>query len=413
MANAITERLAASPQRHFSPAAEAAVIGSILLDGDVIAEVLSLINCEDFYLDKHRKLFSLVTEMFMAGDQIDSVLVRDRMETVGLLDEIGFDYYAKLLEAVPIAANAAYYAQQVKDKRRYRDLLTAVSNAANVVDESLPVDEQIEKVRSIVFGMADQSGQEAYSFAEYAEAVSQEDPNVETILTGFRDLDNVTGGFQPGQLVVLAGRPSMGKSALGLDIAVKQAEYGAGVIIFSLEMTHKQLIRRLLRTETAEKLASLDITISGADTVEKQVAMIKAKQGRCDLVVIDYLQQMKTDKAETKNVEVGNITRDLKKLALRENLTVLLESQLNRGPEQRPDRRPRMSDLRDSGSVEQDADIVMLMFRADYYRKEDGLEKDHTAEVIVDKNRDGATGVVKLMFSEECVRFGDLTYGAY
>jgi len=307
-----------------------------------------------------------------------------------------------------------YYARIVKERQRYRELVTIADKIQNIPKEPLSVDEQLEQIQSLALSLEqDKSKAEYFTFADDVERIDKEVLEKIYNPTGLRNIDNIIIGFANGELVIVAGRPSMGKSALALNFILNMAKAGLSVIIFTLEMTHRGLIKRALRQEQAVVLKELDVTLhEGADTPEKILAFVKKRKQthKVDVVVVDYLQLMHAGaKNENRVQEISTISRKLKLAAIQEDIPVIALSQLNRQVENRDKHRPRLSDLRESGSIEHDADVVMLINREDYYRKNEDPDapQDGSAEVIIAKNRRGPTGVAQLVFLDEKVKFGD------
>jgi replicative DNA helicase len=291
-----------------------------------------------------------------------------------------------------------------------------VEQIKNVPAEPLTVDEQIEQIQALALGLED--GKPATEYCTFAEAekVAAEIGDEGTLVkTGLKNIDNIISGVAPGELIIIAGRPSMGKSALALQLAVNMAKSGLSVLFFSLEMTHRALIQRALKNGDVQELANLDIVLhERGDTPEKQIAFIKSRRqlSKVDVVFIDYLQLMNCGRKNDNRVsEISEISRKLKLAAVSESVPIIALSQLNRQVEQRDKHRPRLSDLRESGAIEQDADLVMLLHREDVYRRQDDPKspQDGSAELILAKNRRGKTGIANLVFLDERVCFGDKT----
>jgi len=421
--------------------AEAGVLGSMMLERDCIPGVLAVVQAEDFGKPEHSVIFSALVELYSANAPTDAVALRTQLKMMNGLERIGgVEYIARILDSVPSAASVEYYARVVRDRRQYRDTLDALERMRAVLDEPLTVPEQVQRIQDIALGIdAGKPEREFFELSDHATKVVGALPDKQDVIsTGFRSIDRIIGGVSPGDLVILAGRPAMGKSALALGFALNVAKSGKSIVFFSLEMTHKALIERAacalagvnsqtLRTdkppqedfakvcEQAFVLEKLNIVFhEGGLTPEKQRAFIKARKKThgVDVVVVDYLQLMTAGQRTTNRVdEVTTISRKLKRLAIQEHVPVLALSQLNRQVESREHHRPRLSDLRDSGSIEQDADVVMLLHREDFYRRSESPETtaiDGTAELTIAKNRRGPTGVAKLVFVEEYCKFGEL-----
>jgi len=372
---------------------------------------------------------------------IDAIALRTELKRINQLEQVGgVEYLRRITESVPHAENAAYYAGVVRDRQRYRQLISDVERMRDLLDEPLGVDEQVQEIQRIALGIeASKSEIEYFEIAEQAINVAgaMRDRR-EMIATGFRNIDRIIQGVAPGELIILAGRPSMGKSALVLDIALNMAKAGKSVLFFTLEMPYEAVIERALcnqaqvnmataKTDDApeseleklyeqgSKMRELDFALHEAGTTaEKQIAFIRTrkKMHKLDVVFIDYLQLMNSGhKSENRVQEISTISRKLKLAAVQEQVPIIALSQLNRQVEAREKHRPRLSDLRESGALEQDADIVMLLHREDYYRSRENPgtdDVDGSAEVIVAKNRRGPTGIAELTFLDEYVKFGDL-----
>jgi replicative DNA helicase len=428
----------------WSVSAEAGGIGSMILDRNVVPNVLAIIESSDyFYKPEHKILFESLVTLYTAGKPTDPVMLRDELTQHGKLDEVGgVDYIARILNSVPSAANAEYYSRIVRERWQYRQLVGAVENMQKVLDEPLDADEQAERIRQLAANLPTNGEPKGcFTLKENAEKVAVEIAKTDSsIPTSYRDIDRIIDGVRPGELVIIAGRPSMGKSALALGMALKAAKDGGDVLYVSLEMGHRSLIERAIgmagdinisllkrfpqtdkiyerANEAAHGLSKYSLTIhEGLSRPEKLVSFVveRRKAGKCDLVFVDYLQLMTTKgKVENRVAEISAISRQLKTLSMDEAIPVVALSQLNRECESRAGHRPRLSDLRDSGSIEQDADIVLLLHREDYYRQIENPSEsiDGLAEVIVAKNRCGATGTAKLVFLPETVKFGDLSEG--
>lgn len=430
-------------EKLWSVEAEAAVLGSMIIDSDCIANVLPILPTEDaFYKEEHRLIYTALLRLYTKKQPIDAIALRTGLKATNELDAAGgVEYIAKILESVPSSANALYYAGVVRDRQRYRDLITTAEQIRAVPDEPLGVDEAIQKIQDIALAMeTGKTDTEFFTLADHAAKVAEAiKENQETVLTGFRNIDRLIQGIAPGEVCIIAGRPSMGKSALALGIALNIAKAGKSVLFFTLEMTHQALIQRAIIStgkvtvsrmsegltdyefgrakESAAELERLNLVLhEGGTTPEKQIAFIRTRKKlhKVDVVFVDYLQLMNAGrKTENRVQEISTISRKLKLAAIQEQVPIIALSQLNRQVEARVNHRPKLSDLRESGALEQDADIVLLLHREDYYRrseKPDTTDVDGNAELIVAKNRRGPTGIAELKFLEESVTFGDLSY---
>jgi len=430
-----------------SLAAEAAVLGSMLLDPECIGDVVELVDSDAFYRIEHRYIFDALVTLYEKnkGIGIDAVLLRDELEKRDCLSEVGgVDYISKILDSVPSSANVSYYAGIIKDKKLLRDLIAIAGEILeNAYSQTGEVREALDEVERKIFAVTDKniSGNAAtlkdlvvrsFELIEKRQGI-----HVTGLPTGFYELDEWTCGLQNGEMIIVAGRPSMGKTSLALNIAEHIGLMEKiPVAVFSLEMGRQQLAERflcsiseidsqkvrrgLLSDEDYKKLADACAELSEApiyidDTSTLSPLELRAKARRLKsrynirCIVVDYLQLMHlgSGRVESRQQEITTISRYIKALARELNIPVIVLSQLNRSPEGREGHRPFMSDLRESGSIEQDADVVMLLHREDYYHrgKQDDYEPNNTAELIIAKQRNGPTGTVKLTFREKITRF--------
>ncbi|HHX6071757.1 TPA: replicative DNA helicase [Streptococcus pyogenes] len=432
--------------------AEQSVLGSIFISPDKLIAVREFISPDDFYKYAHKIIFRAMITLSDRNDAIDATTIRTILDDQDDLQSIGgLSYIVELVNSVPTSANAEYYAKIVAEKAMLRDIIARLTDSVNLAyDEILKPEEVIAGVERALIELNEHSNRSGFRKIsdvlkvnyEALEARSKQTSNVTGLPTGFRDLDKITTGLHPDQLVILAARPAMGKTAFVLNIAqnvgTKQKKT---VAIFSLEMGAESLVDRMLAAEGMVDSHSLrtgqltdqdwnNVTIAqGAlaeapiyidDTPGIKITEIRARSrklsqevdGGLGLIVIDYLQLITGTKPENRQQEVSDISRQLKILAKELKVPVIALSQLSRGVEQRQDKRPVLSDIRESGSIEQDADIVAFLYRDDYYRKEgDDAEEaveDNTIEVILEKNRAGARGTVKLMFQKEYNKFSSI-----
>jgi len=432
-------------EKLYSLEAEAAVLGSMIIDAHCIAKVLPMLPRSDsFFLPEHRVIYEALVKLYIEERPIDAISLRDELKTEGQLaglkgdDESSVHYIAKLMESVPSSANAVYYAKIVREKEKEREVWSAVEQIRNVVNEPGMVDEKIQAIQDIGLSL-----ETIKSGPDYVEAgkiglevvAAMQDSRDEAIPTGFRDLDRLIHGFYPGEFVLIAGRPAMGKSGLLLDLALNITKGAKAVLVFSLEMTERALVGRAVcnlaaidvtRIQSGEaddfdfaelrnaatELQKRNIILSSIGYTPEQVAGLvhRLKQTHnIGIAFVDYLQLMTAGKAESRQQEVTIISRKLKSIALRENIPLVVLSQLNRQVDARDDHRPRMSDLRESGSLEQDADLVLFVYREDYYRKDEpDFKPTGIAEIIVSKNRRGRVGKAKLVFVHDYVRFSNI-----
>lgn len=421
--------------------AEQAVIGSMLIDSACIAEVIELLRPEDFYAEEHQRIFETIYSMFNTALKIDPVTVLDRLKAQGYYDEAGGRaYLMQLMEVTPTSANVKEYASIVRDKSMLRAIANAGAEIQNLAfsggGSAAEVAELAEqKIYSVrqgreIKGLSPLKSVIMDLYAQLDER-SRSDSDIPGLSTGFRDLDVALTGLNKSDLILVAARPGMGKTAFALNIALNAAKSsGKDVVVFQLEMSKDQLASRFLASEALLdshklKTGSLNqddwIKIARATSVLAKthlyvddnpaitVAEIKAKCRRLGenlgLIVIDYIQLMQSGgkRSENRVQEVAEISRSLKIMAKELNVPVVCLSQLSRAAEQRADKRPMLSDLRESGAIEQDADIVMFIYRDDYYDAES--DDKNVAEIILAKNRHGATGTVELQWIGQYTTF--------
>jgi replicative DNA helicase len=450
-----------------SISAEAAVLGSMMIDPKCISDVVEQLRTDAFYRIEHQMIFDALVSLYEKnkGEALDAVLLRDELEKRRQLEEIGgVEYIAKIMDCVPSSANVMYYAGIVKDKQLLRELAAA---AGEILNDAFSGDgepgEKLDEAERKIFSVTDKKvrgtaiGLKDLVTHAYEVIEKRKDNLVTGLATGFHLLDDLTCGLQNGEMIILAGRPSMGKTSFALNIA----EYiglieRTPIAIFSLEMGRQQLAERFLcsksgidaqrvrkgrlDTEQYEALVKACGELSEApiyidDTSLLTPLELRAKARRLknqrdiQCIIVDYLQLMHlgTSRVESRQQEVTIMSRYLKALAGELNIPVVVLSQLNRAPEGREDHKPRMSDLRESGSIEQDADVVMLLHREDYYRRterqeiseregntvrssDDGRIEENTAEIIIAKQRNGPTGSVALTFRKQIMRFENLSH---
>lgn len=425
--------------------AEKSVLGSILLDKDALYEVLEVLRAEDFYNDMHKEIYSAIVELYRKNEPVDTLTVSEELKKRKSLEMVGGRGYIALLSTiVPSTSNAGQYAKIIGEKAVLRRLIGAASDIIEKgYQEKMESAEVLDFAERGIFEIA-QSRQTKdfqplkdvlWSNIAKIDEMSKLDGNITGLTTGFIDLDARTSGLQRSDLIMLAARPSMGKTAFALNIAQQAAIKGkAKVLIFSLEMSKDQLGQRLLSMESRiemqklktgslerkdwdqihialDTLSKTDIYIDDtpgitAMEIKNKCRRLKGEKG-LDLVVIDYLQLMSFEgKSESRQQEITAISRFLKQLAREMDCPVLVLSQLSRAPEQRTDHRPILSDLRESGSIEQDADIVMFLYRDEYYNPET-TEKPNICEVNIAKQRSGPTGSIELTWLGKYTRFVD------
>jgi replicative DNA helicase len=425
--------------------AEVAVLGASLLSRPALAEVVEILHAEDFYRAAHRIVFEAIFELFRKGEVIDPITVADQLQSAGRLDDIGgASGIHDLVASVPTAANAAYHARIVSEKAMLRRLIDAGTEVVGLgFDGGSDVNMTIDRAEQVIYDVAQGRVSSEYTplkelLSEGFERIEQRFENrseVTGLPTGFNDLDRLTAGLQPQNLVIVAARPAMGKSSLSLGIAqYVTVELQRPAVIFSLEMSKAEIVDRMLSSEARIdsfkiRTGRLDDTdwasLSDAmgrladaplfidDTAAITLMEIRAKCRRLkqrhglELVVVDYLQLMQSHRrVENRVQEVSEISRGLKMIAKELDLPVLALSQLSRQPESRTDKRPQLSDLRESGSIEQDADLVGFIYRDEIYDKESA--ERGVAELIIAKHRNGPTGVVKLAFLDHLTKFANL-----
>lgn len=423
--------------------AEESVIGALLLSVEAVNEVMDRVDPEDFYVPAHQAIFESMRELFDTNQAIDAVTVSEALRRRGELDKVGgIQYLTRLVDIVPSTSNVLYYAGIVEDHAKRRELIRAGSQvteyAFNVDDDIVNV---LDRAEQAVLGVAEKRSSQTLlevgpmfsNVLEHIEMLEQSGSETTGLATGFVDLDKKLAGLQPANLVVIAGRPAMGKSSLAMNIATNVAAAGEPVAIFSLEMSKEEIVQRILSSvgrvdsmklrsgqlgalwqrvvDAAGRMYQAPIYIDDSPIVtitdiRAKCRRLKRKKG-LSMVVVDYIQLMESSGTENRQQEIAQISRNLKNLARELEVPLVAMSQLNRSLESREDKRPRLSDLRESGSIEQDADVVMFIYRHEYYHPEDQEEKG-IAKVIVAKHRAGSTGPVELTFQPEFTRFANL-----
>ena len=423
--------------------AEQSTLGAAMLSEEALGDIMEEVNTEDFYDPGHREIFAAIKELFRRSEPVDLLTVSEELNKRGSLEIAGGrDYVLSLPSLSPSISNAAGYAKVVAKKSMARKILQAASDIqAKGYDESLDGEDILDFAEQSIYEVAKE--RESGSSSHIKDILIENTRMIDRaskaggklgLTTGFASLDKMTTGLQRGDLIVLAARPSMGKSALALTMALNAAKKdNARIIIFTLEMTKEQMGQRLLSMESHIELGKLregkvntmdwkDINLA-IDKMSKTEILIdnsantafqiknkcrreKAKKG-LDLIIIDHLQLMEADgRSDSRQQEISKISRQLKLMAMDLNCPVMLISQLSRAPEMRNDKRPMLSDLRESGAIEQDADMVMLLYRDDYYHPEDS-EKPNICEVHLAKNRNGETGKVDLTWIARYTKFSD------
>ena len=423
--------------------AEQAVLGSILIDSRCLTDVVGIVQPKDFYLEQNREIYETIYTMFNFSQTIDPVTVLDKMRQLGVYHDNSRDYVQQLMEITPTAANAVRYANIVREKAMLRDLADASTDISQMVRDQVGTPSEIlESAEKKIFALRkgergdslEHIGVTLHKVFDHLDELSKSDSAIPGLSTGLRDLDKKVNGLNRSDLLLIAARPAMGKTAFGLNIALNVAKkYNKTVAIFNLEMSREQLAMRLLAIESfvdgqkmltgklteeewiklcmaSSALSQTDLRID--DNPSITVAEINAKCRRLDnlgLVIIDYLQLMNgsgySKGNENRQQVVSDISRSLKIMAKELNVPVICLSQLSRGPESRTDKRPMLSDLRESGAIEQDADEVLFLYRDEYYNE--NTEDKGIAECIVAKNRHGEVGTVKMQWIPQYQTFAD------
>ena len=430
--------------------AERSVLGAILLRNDTINAAVEVLQPDDFYREAHQLLLEHMIQLSERGAAIDLVTLAESLSRANALDKVGGPaYITRLVDGVPRTTNVEHYAQIVKEKSTLRRLITEASKiASDAYDADRDASEILDEAERSIFSIADARIGEGFtplsdlvnSALDTVEKLQQFKSLVTGVPTGFYDLDHKTSGMQPTDLVIIAARPSMGKTSFVINMAQNAAlEHGKVVGVFSLEMSKEQLFMRMLTSEArvdsqrlrqgmllerdlpaiaqaAEKLSMAKIFIDDSASIgvlemRAKARRLKAEHG-LDMLVIDYVQLMQgRGRFENRQQELTSISRSLKALAKELHVPILILSQLSRAPDARADHRPQLSDLRESGALEQDADVVMFIYREDRYK---GPEDEDTgeAEIIIAKQRNGPVGTVKLAFISDYTRFENLERGA-
>ena len=426
--------------------AEQSVLGSMLIDKEVIPVVMEILRSDDFYRPDHKEIYDVIIELFDRAQPIDLITVSERLRLHGKLELVGgLEYLTNMATAVPTTANVKHYAKLVEEKALLRKL---IKTSSDIVDLGFAAGEEVsyilDKAEQGIFDILQKRSSQGFvpikdvlvdTFNKLEELYNNKG-HITGVPTGFNDLDFKTSGLHNSDLILIAARPAMGKTAFALNVAQYAAVHGrVPVAIFSLEMSKEQLVNRMLCSEAMvdsgkmrtgnledndwQKVARALAPLSEApifidDTPGISITEIRAKCRRLKLehniglVVIDYLQLMQgsRSKSENRQQEISEISRSLKILAKEINIPVITLSQLSRASETRTDHRPILSDLRESGAIEQDADIVMFLYRDDYYNPE--TEKKNIAEVILAKHRNGSTGTVELVWLGQYTKFANL-----
>jgi replicative DNA helicase len=427
--------------------AEMCVLGGMMMSKDAIAEVVETVRPEDFYRPAHETVYTVITELYGAGEPVDAITVSAELTKRGQLERVGgTGYLHDLISGVPTAANAGYYAAIVRDRAVLRRLVRAGTRIAELgyATDGRDVDDVVNAAQAEVYAVSEREQSQDYlplsgivpDYLEELDLSASRNGALAGVPTGFAHLDQLTGGLHPGQMVILAARPGMGKSTLGLDFARSASvRHEVTSVIFSLEMSKQEITQRLIAAESGVRLQKIrhgDLTdedwdriVGRMDVVQKapmfiddspnmSLMEIRAKCRRLKqrhnlgLVVLDYLQLMSsTGRFKDRHLEVSEFSRALKLLAKELSLPVVAISQLNRGPEMRSDKKPMMADLRESGSLEQDADVVILLHRPDKEKQDRPPGESEDAKMLIAKHRNGRTAELDVLFLGHLAKFAE------
>ncbi len=441
----IDESIAKLPPQSLE--AEQSVLGAILLDNHSLNKAVEILSQDDFYREAHRRIFRGMLDLSERNEAIDLITLAEHLKQQNVLEEIGgVGYLASLVQAIPTAANIQHHSRIVHEKGVLRDLIQA---STEIVTQGLEggrnADELLDQAEQRIFSISQASHRRSFvplkdvvtSGIHLIDELFSKKSEITGLPSGFHDLDRMTAGFQPSDLIIIAGRPSMGKTSLALDVALHAAIHKDAVVaVFSLEMSKEQLVLRMLSSEgnvdshhirtgqlerdefhkildAAERLSAAKIFIDDSGALSALEMRAKARrlksEAGLDLVIVDYLQLMRgRSDSESRQQEISDISRSLKALAKELSVPVLALSQLSRAVESRKPPRPLLADLRESGAIEQDADLVIFIYREDQYYPET-TEKQGIAEIIIGKHRNGPTGEVELSFLDQYAKFGSLS----
>ena len=426
--------------------AEASVIGSLMLDRNAIVRVADFLRPDDFYLDHHAQVYRAALNLYDRSDPIDLLTLAAELETLRVLERIGGQaFLAELQSGVPTAANVEYYGHLVEESATKRKLISAGGRITALgFDDGTPATQALDTAESVIFNIAE--GRITQDFValrdilkttwDQIEQIHKDQSVLSGVPSGFNDLDARTGGFQKSDLILIAGRPGQGKTSLVMNVAQNAAIlHKIPVAIFSLEMSEQQLVTRLLCSEASVDsyrlrtgllkdaewpriaqamgaLSEAQIYIDDSPNVSVMEMRTKARRlksaNNLGLIIVDYLQLMSGRNAENRVQEVSDISRSLKSLARELQIPVIACSQLSREPEKRIDHRPQLADLRESGSLEQDSDLVLFIYRERFYNDNLPEDKRNLAEIIIAKHRNGPTGKIELLFVDEQTKFVNL-----
>jgi replicative DNA helicase len=426
--------------------AEASVLGSLMLDRNAIVRIADFLRPDDFYLDQHGQVYRAAINLYDRSDPIDLLTMASELEKMRVLDRIGGqEFLAELESGVPTAANVEYYGHLVEEAATKRKLIAAGSRITGFgFDESVPAVQALDQAEGVIFSIAE--GRITQDFVPLKDVLKETWDQIERIHkdqsllsgvpSGFTDLDAKTGGFQKSDLIIIAARPGIGKTSLTLNIAQHASiQHKIPVAIFSLEMSEQQLVTRLLCSEAAVDsyrlrsgllkdsewpriaqamgaLSEAQIFIDDSPSISAIELRTKARRlksaNNLGLIIVDYLQLMHGQNQENRVQEISDISRSLKSLARELQIPVIACSQLSREPEKRTDHRPQLADLRESGALEQDADLVLFIYRERMYNDNLADDKRNIAEILIGKHRNGPVGKVELLFVDEQTKFVNL-----
>ncbi|HEX7999306.1 MAG TPA: replicative DNA helicase [Pyrinomonadaceae bacterium] len=427
--------------------AERAILGAIILDNALISQAIELLKPEDFYIPSHRRVFLAMIGLFERGSEINPILIAEELRREGEVESVGgMIFISNLISGLPHFVNIAAYAKIIRDKSLMRQLVKVCNK---VTSEALEEEDEAEIIldhaEQMIFALADERTRQGFAHVkpiadnllEHVQEMAGRSAMLTGLTTGFNELDSMTSGLQPSDLIIVAARPSMGKTSLCLTLAQNAAIQAQAVVgIFSLEMSKESLVMRMLSSEArvdahrfrsgflsrdewarlagalgtlAETKIFIDDT-PGISVLEMRAKArrLAAEQKKLDLIIVDYLQLMSgsSRRSESRQQEVSQISRELKGLAKELNVPLIALSQLSRAPESRTDHRPQLADLRESGAIEQDADVVAFIYREEQYNRTE--ENAGIAEIIVAKQRNGPTGMARLAFLKEFTRFENM-----
>jgi replicative DNA helicase len=425
--------------------AEQTVLASAMIDHIAVEKIVNLLSYDDFYYEANKEIYDSIKQIHLQNIPVDAVTVFEELKKRGKIDYVGgYEYLVTLTENIITSKNVEAYCNIIREKSTLRRLISA---SQEIIEKGYKENDDVQKIielaESRIFAIS--QNRSINSFAEIKEVLmevfnqleerAKSGGNITGLTTGYTDLDRMTSGLQKSDLILLAARPSMGKTALALNIAMNVVKTGASVALFSLEMSKEQYVQRIISMEsmvdstklrtgslddddwtrlinTMSLISNYDVYIDDTPSVSLFEMMSKCRRLKIekglDLIIVDYLQLMSDGgRTDNRQQEISNISRGLKALARELNCPVMALSQLSRAPEQRNDHRPIMSDLRESGAIEQDADVVMMLYRDEYYYKEES-EKKGITDVIITKQRNGPVGTVELAWIGQYTKFGNI-----